>query len=54
MTGHEIWIGLHWHEDQCSGMEIACSCGDMLHTECDTEALLSLDELQEIAGRHQE
>jgi hypothetical protein len=53
MDHHEILLGLHWHDDQVAGLEVACECGAVLHEECDPDGLLSLDELRDIASRHE-
>lgn len=52
MTDHDILIGLHLHADDVAGMEVACSCGDVLHVECSLDGLLSLDEIRDIAHGH--
>lgn len=49
---HEALIGMHLHDEELAGLEIACSCGDVLHIECDKDALLALSEIKAIAERH--
>jgi hypothetical protein len=52
---HDILLGAHMHdEDSFAGLEVACSCGKLLHVECDPNgfAFLSLDEILEIADNH--
>jgi hypothetical protein len=52
MADHDILIGLHFHDESAAGMEVACSCGELLHVECDPDGLLSLEEIRDIAHGH--
>jgi hypothetical protein len=52
MSDHDLLVGIHWHDDQPAGINVACSCGTELHIECDLEGILSLDELREIQDGH--
>jgi hypothetical protein len=49
---HDILIGMHLHDDNAAGLEVACSCGDLLFVECSLDGLLSLSEVTDIADRH--
>lgn len=52
---HHILVGAHYHdEDTYAGLEVACSCGSLLFTDCDPDgfAVLTLDEIRDIAAGH--
>lgn len=49
---HEILIGLHSHDEIVAGLEVACSCGDVLFIEEDPDGLLSLSEVNAVAQAH--
>lgn len=57
MMDHDILLGAHFHdEDTFAGLEVACSCGRLLFTECDPEgfAVIALSELNVIAEQHRD
>lgn len=54
LADHDVAVGLHWHEDDMAGLEIACSCGEVLWQECDTDALIPLSEVNAIAEGHRD
>lgn len=54
IADHDVAVGLHWHEDDMAGLEIACSCGEVLWQECDTDALIPLSEVNAIAEGHRD
>jgi hypothetical protein len=49
---HEVLVMAHWHNDSTSGLEISCSCGAILFTECSPDPVMALSEIQSIAEKH--
>lgn len=51
---HDIAVEPHWHEQEITGLDVTCTCGAVLHCECDPGAFLLLTEIQALAQGHAE